>query len=331
MRPRVLAALAVSAAALGFHPPTGAVSHPHASRSSRTLRPQAATAPTWRFTADTSTCPAQGQCRMPRAGRPRLRPRQSATSAAPRDVRRPALGACPRENVDGEDDRPPHPDARLLGRAGGDERARVRRGRVPWLRPLRRHESAATPQARSSRTEPRGSHEIWLQQAGRRAYVYVAMILSEVPSSPDAATPGLPDFRIFDVSNPRRPAQVGGWEAPRSSGSIPSRAGGTFGGVAGNLVHSVITNRAGTRAFLSYWDLGHGHPRHLASVPATLPRPDDLSEGSIRGRPLGLARRARAAAGGDARDDAAAARPSSTRPIRGGRCASVSLRSHAPC
>jgi hypothetical protein len=106
------------------------------------------------------------------------------------------------------------------------------------------------------RTDPRGSHEIWLQQVGRRAYVYTAIILSEVRSSPDAATPGLPDFRIFDVSDPRRPAQVGGWGAWRTLGIHPFQGRGTFGAVSGNLVHSVITNRAGTRAFLSYWDLG---------------------------------------------------------------------------
>ena len=40
------------------------------------------------------------------------------------------------------------------------------------------------------RTEPRGSHEIWLQSRGSKVYVYTAIIASEIRSSPDGETPG---------------------------------------------------------------------------------------------------------------------------------------------
>jgi hypothetical protein len=111
-------------------------------------------------------------------------------------------------------------------------------------------------------TEPRGSHELWLGTARGRAYVYTAIVDSEIRSAPDydparheATTPGKPDFRIFDVSDPRRPIQVGEWGAWKTLGIHPNDGLGT-GRLKQNLVHSVITNRAGTRAFLSYWDLG---------------------------------------------------------------------------
>jgi hypothetical protein len=112
------------------------------------------------------------------------------------------------------------------------------------------------------RTEPRGSHEIWLGTAGGRAFVYTAIIRSEILSSPDyderantASTPGEPDFRIYDVSEPTRPEQVGGWGAWKTLGIHPYDGIGT-GRLAANFVHSVMTNPAGTRAYLSYWDLG---------------------------------------------------------------------------
>lgn len=105
-------------------------------------------------------------------------------------------------------------------------------------------------------TEPRGSHEIWLKAVGRKAYVYTAIIASEIRSSPDGERPGKPDFRIFDVTDPRGPVEVGGWGAWRELGIHPSEGLGPPGAANGNLVHSVITNGAGTRAFLSYWDLG---------------------------------------------------------------------------
>jgi hypothetical protein len=112
------------------------------------------------------------------------------------------------------------------------------------------------------RTQPRGSHEIWLGTADGRAFVYTAIIRSEVLSAPDydpqrqtATKPGEPDFRIYDVSDPRKPRKVGEWGAWRTLGVHPN-AGIGSGRLATNFVHSVITNAAGTRAYLSYWDLG---------------------------------------------------------------------------
>ena len=127
--------------------------------------------------------------------------------------------------------------------------------------------------------EPRGSHEIWMNAVGGRAYVYTAIPYSELESSPDynpvappdtkqATIPGSADFRIFDVSNPQSPRQVGEWGAWKQLHVHPNAG---IGGFKKNFCHSVITNAAGTRAFLSYWDLGTiildvrdpAHPKYL--------------------------------------------------------------------
>jgi hypothetical protein len=130
------------------------------------------------------------------------------------------------------------------------------------------------------RTAPRGSHEIWLAGARGGAWVYTAILNSEVLSSPDydprtgqAKTPGAADFRIFDVSDPRQPTKVGEWGAWRELGIVP---GAGRGRLAANVTHSVITNSSATRAYLSYWDLGTvildirnpAAPRYLGRTPA---------------------------------------------------------------
>lgn len=104
-------------------------------------------------------------------------------------------------------------------------------------------------------TEPetRGSHEIWLQRKGNRAYVYTAIPSAELLTSPDGVTPGNPDFRIYDVSDPRNPVQVGAWGAWRELGIHPTAGTAPLNR---NFVHSVIVDRTATRAYLSYWDLG---------------------------------------------------------------------------
>jgi hypothetical protein len=101
------------------------------------------------------------------------------------------------------------------------------------------------------RTDPRGSHEIWLQPVGRRAYVYTAIIASEILSSTNGA-PGEPDFRIYDVTRPREPVLRGGWGAWAALGLVPFHDPAKR--LEGNFVHSVVGD--GTRAYLSYWDLG---------------------------------------------------------------------------
>jgi len=90
------------------------------------------------------------------------------------------------------------------------------------------------------RTDPGGSHEIWLQPVGGRAYVYTAIPQAE------SGEPKSPGFRIYDATDPRHPSEVGSWIAPDSL-----RAG-----KRAVFVHSVRVNPAATRAYLSYWDLG---------------------------------------------------------------------------
>ena len=106
----------------------------------------------------------------------------------------------------------------------------------------------------------RGSHEIWLENARGRVWVYTAIVRSELLSSPDyepklrtATKPGLPDFRIFDVTDPRQPVQVGSWGSWKALGIHPNDGRGVY---PANLVHSVITDDAARRAYLSNWDLG---------------------------------------------------------------------------
>jgi hypothetical protein len=146
------------------------------------------------------------------------------------------------------------------------------------------------------RTEPRGSHEIWLGTRGDRAFVYTAIIRSEILSAPDyderrntASTPGEPDFRIFEISDPTRPEQVGSWGAWKTLGVHPYDGIGV-GRLAANFVHSVMTNDAGTRAYLSYWDLGTvildisqpGQPRYLGRT-----RFEDGEDGNAHSTALG--------------------------------------------
>src|SRR5919204_5087338 len=111
------------------------------------------------------------------------------------------------------------------------------------------------------RTDPRGSHEIWLAAARGHVWVYTALANAEFEFAPQQF-----GFHIFDVSDPRKPHEVAGWSACRELHlcSDPDRTP-TY------LVHSVITNANATRAYLSYWDLGTvildisspAHPRYL--------------------------------------------------------------------
>jgi hypothetical protein len=115
------------------------------------------------------------------------------------------------------------------------------------------------------RTEPRGSHEIWLAAARGHAWVYTAEAVAEFSLQPDQF-----GFHIYDVSRPRTPVEIGGWSACRDLHEC-SQVGGPPGSDRRHLVHSVITNAAATRAYLSYWSFGTAildisdpaHPRYL--------------------------------------------------------------------
>ena len=110
-----------------------------------------------------------------------------------------------------------------------------------------------------------GSHELWLQAVGNRAYLYTALPRAELRGSPDGVTPGNPDFRIYDVTNPRAPVQIGQWGIWANLGITPTSE---------HYVHSVMTNRAATRAYLSYWQFGTvildisnpAAPQHVATL-----------------------------------------------------------------
>ena len=142
----------------------------------------------------------------------------------------------------------------------------------------------------------RGSHEIWLENARGRVWVYTAIVRSELLSSPDydpkarnAQTPGLADFRIFDVTDPRRPVEVGSWGSWKELGIHPNDGRGVY---PANLVHSVITDDAAKRAYLSHWDLGTvildisnpARPRFLGRtrLPASEPQGDAHSSALAR-------------------------------------------------
>lgn len=119
------------------------------------------------------------------------------------------------------------------------------------------------------RTEPRGSHEIWLATARGHAWVYTALASAEF-----AAEPNQFGFHIYDVTHPHAPVEVGGWSACRDLHRC-TPLNGPPGRDVRYFVHSVITNATATRAYLSYWNFGTvildisdpAHPRYLGRTP----------------------------------------------------------------
>ena len=101
------------------------------------------------------------------------------------------------------------------------------------------------------RTEPRGSHEIWLATARGHAWVYTAEAAAEFAAAPESF-----GFHIFDVSKPAAPVEAGGWSACRDLHQCSPLTQTDPANDRRVLVHSVITNAAATRAYLSYWSLG---------------------------------------------------------------------------
>lgn len=120
------------------------------------------------------------------------------------------------------------------------------------------------------RTAPRGSHEIWLAAARGHAWVYTAEAAAEF-----AVTRESFGFHIYDVTRPAEPKEVGGWSACRDLDDCTPLTPPADGRDHRHLVHSVITNAAVTRAYLSYWGLGTvildisdpSKPRYLGRTP----------------------------------------------------------------
>jgi hypothetical protein len=107
-----------------------------------------------------------------------------------------------------------------------------------------------------------GAHELWLESARGRAYVYAAVPMSEVGTAEGSATatnprklkPGRPDLRIVDVTQPRSPREVGGWGAWKALGAYPYGDEEHF--ETRSFAHSVRTDAALRRAYVSYWATG---------------------------------------------------------------------------
>jgi len=94
-----------------------------------------------------------------------------------------------------------------------------------------------------------GVHELDLFQRGDNVYALLATPFSEffdpVPGG---------DFRIVDVTDPRNPAQVGEWGAG-AHGLTPGPFFGQ-GSFGASFAHSARARADGTKAYVSYWDLG---------------------------------------------------------------------------
>jgi hypothetical protein len=99
-----------------------------------------------------------------------------------------------------------------------------------------------------------GSHEIWIERRGNKAYVYTAIFGG---GGAELVTGGAEaDFQIWDVSDPRNPVKVGQWGAWAQLGVHPTEP--ENGVSRSRRVHSVIGAVMGKQhlAYLSYWDFG---------------------------------------------------------------------------
>ena len=94
-----------------------------------------------------------------------------------------------------------------------------------------------------------GVHELDLFRRGGRVYALLAVPFSEWFDPFPAG-----DFRIVDVTNPRAPVQVADWGAGANGFSPgPFFGQGSFGSM---FSHSARASIDGTKAYVSYWDLG---------------------------------------------------------------------------
>lgn len=98
-----------------------------------------------------------------------------------------------------------------------------------------------------------GNQEPFLDVRDGHAYVYTANASAELLTGPDAATPGDPDFVVYDVTDPTSPQRVAEWGAWQQLGIHPQ--GPDENGINRNrFVHTVYA-RDGI-AYLSYFDNG---------------------------------------------------------------------------
>lgn len=92
-------------------------------------------------------------------------------------------------------------------------------------------------------------HELDLFQRGTHVYALLATPFSEFFDT----VPG-GDFRIVDATDPRNPVQVSEWGAA-AHGLTPGPLHG-LGSFGASYDHSARASADGTKAYLSYWDLG---------------------------------------------------------------------------
>ena len=90
---------------------------------------------------------------------------------------------------------------------------------------------------------PRGVHELDVTVQNGRVLALLAV--------PYSQSSGQGDFRIVDITDPRRPVQLYAWDIHRELGFTP----GT-GCTQEVYDHSVRAAAGGARAYLSYWDAG---------------------------------------------------------------------------
>ncbi len=105
-------------------------------------------------------------------------------------------------------------------------------------------------------------HNAFLFQRDNRVFVLLAIPLAEVFSGPSAFEPVITDFAIVEVTDPRNPQLLSDWGAGRDGGfsfgfeGFPGSCDICRGSSPVVFNHDVWTNRDGTIAYLSYWDLG---------------------------------------------------------------------------
>ena len=121
---------------------------------------------------------------------------------------------------------------------------------------------------------PHGVDELDVVMRDERVLALLAVPVSEEE--------GVGDFRIVDITDPRRPVQLADWGARTRLGM--ARGHGCFSSPEDVFVHSARANADGTRAYLSNWDAGviildiadPAAPRFLGRAPA-----DPTTEGSV--------------------------------------------------